>query len=150
MDKIEPKESVISFLNYIIKDLTFSANPNFKPIDDSTIELGLSLSHSAEIDFDTHSAAIGLGCKVSKGPEGNQPFNMAVELVGFFSFNALLEKEQATRLLRINTTAILFPYLRAIVSTITSLSGFGGVILPIFNVQKMFDTEEEKVSALKE
>jgi len=146
MDKVEPKESVISFLNYIIKDLAFSANPDFKPKDDNMIELGLSLSHSAEIDFDTHSAAIGLGCKVSKGPEGNQPFNMVIELVGFFSFSSDIDRERAARLLRINTTAILFPYLRAIVSTVTALSGFGGVILPIFNVQKMLDEQGEALA----
>jgi preprotein translocase subunit SecB len=149
MDKLEPKESVISFLNYIIKDLSFSANPNFKPLDNATVELVLNLSHSAEIDMDTCSAAIGLGCSVSKGPEGNQPFNMQIELVGFFSFSSGVDEAQATNLLRVNTTAILFPYLRAIVSNITALSGFGAVILPIFNVQKMFGAEADKAPAVK-
>ena len=149
MDKLEPQQSVISFLNYIIKDLSFSANPDFKLMDNNTVELGLNLSHSAEIDFDTRSAAVGLGCKVSKGPEGNQPFNMEIELVGFFSFSPGIDEAQAGNLLRVNTTAILFPYLRAIVSNVTALSGFGGVILPIFNVQKMFDAQEGKVPIAK-
>jgi len=67
---------------------------------------------------------------------------LEIELVGFFKFETTLEPERIEKLLRINATAILFPYLRSIVSSITANSGFQTLVLPIVNIHKMLEQQE--------
>ena len=47
-----------------------------------------------------------------------------------------------------NALAILFPYVRSIVSCITAQSGRNAVILPTVNIARMFEESEEDKSKL--
>lgn len=52
--------------------------------------------------------------------------------------------ERIEKLLKINATAILFPYLRSIISSITANSGFQTLVLPVINVHKMLEQQEKE------
>jgi len=67
-------------------------------------------------------------------------------LIGFFKLETTLEPERIEKLLRINATAVLFPYLRSIISSITANSGFQTLVLPIVNIHKMFEQQEKEES----
>lgn len=133
MDK--PIKSVLTFDNYIVRRILFEANPDFKPNEKITVEMGFS--HEFEFDLDQNVAAVCLGCNIFKERNENYPFSLEIEIVGFFKFETTLESEEAERLLKVNGTAILFPYLRSIVSSLTADSGFQPLILPVMNIHKM-------------
>jgi|GEM_PF-1151775 len=87
---------------------------------------------------------------------GGQPANTLVELVvdyfGTFSFvlddtaDLQKEREEIVELLRVNGTAILFPYLRAAVTSISAAAGIvPPFVLPTVNVFKLLDTTESSI-----
>lgn len=135
-------KSVLTFDNYIVKRILFEANPNFEPGE--KIPLEVEFFHGLDIDLSENIAAVDLGCSIFKECKNNRPFSLEIELVGFFKFETTLEPERIEKLLRINATAILFPYLRSIISSITANSGFQTLILPIVNVHKMFEQQEKE------
>ena len=47
-------------------------------------------------------------------------------------------------MLEVNGTAILFPYLRSIITTITSSMGIQPIILPTMNIVKMIKEKKNK------
>lgn len=51
-------------------------------------------------------------------------------MVGEFVFNNEIAKEMLGGLFCINAPAIMFPYIRAYISTLTALSGIDTVIVP--------------------
>lgn len=56
-----------------------------------------------------------------------------IEITGYFDINPDTEEDQVEHFLVQNGTAILFPYLRAIVSFVTSLDNDNAIILPTIN-----------------
>lgn len=71
-------------------------------------------------------------------------FSVFVSIIGTFEFDSDLVEEAKTRFFKINAPAILFPYIRAYISTLTSLSGMVPVILPTINMAEAMKKMEEK------
>lgn len=57
-------------------------------------------------------------------------------LKGFFEFDNDLSDEAKDNFFNVNGPAILFPYLRAYITALTSLSGIIPIILPTINLAK--------------
>ncbi len=54
-------------------------------------------------------------------------------------------------LIKLNGTAIVFPYLRSIITNITANFGIDPIILPVFNIKKMIENQKiEKLWEQKE
>lgn len=60
-------------------------------------------------------------------------FTLSAEVGGLFHLDSDPDKEELDRLRRINCPAVLFPYLREIISEITRRGGFDPVYLPPMN-----------------
>lgn len=59
-----------------------------------------------------------------------------VTMSGLFEFDRDLNDKQKRDFFETNAPAILFPYIRAYISTITSLSGITPIVLPTINLSK--------------
>lgn len=138
---MEKFKSVIEFNKYVIEKIIFTVNKNYKPSDN--INLEVQFKYRFDYKSEERIAVIELGCNIFKDLKENHPFSLEVELIGFFKYAAELEKEQLEMLLKVNGTAILFPYLRSIVSIITVNSGFDPIILPVINVHKVFEQDNK-------
>ena len=57
-------------------------------------------------------------------------------LEGFFKFNSRLDDEMIEQFFNVNARMILYPYCRAIISSITSFDSPNSVLLPIINFQE--------------
>jgi preprotein translocase subunit SecB len=57
-----------------------------------------------------------------------------VSATGSFEFDGDLSQEERSAFFNTNAPAILFPYVRAYIGTLTSLSGMNPVILPTLNL----------------
>lgn len=65
------------------------------------------------------------------------PLDIKISLSGIFDISSVPE-ESRDDLLNITAVQIMFPYLRSILSTVTSGSLFPPIILPIIDVRKAF------------
>ena len=59
-----------------------------------------------------------------------------IKTQGFFEFDSDLEQKEKDVFFRTSAPAILFPYIRAYITTLSSLSGVKPVILPTLNMSQ--------------
>ncbi len=67
----------------------------------------------------------------------NKSFNIEIDAVANFSFEKNIELSNLDNYFYVNAPAILFPYIRAYISALTTLSGFEAINLPTLNVTKI-------------
>ena len=72
-------------------------------------------------------------------------FSVFASIIGFFEFDSDLDSVAKDKFFKINAPSILFPYVRAYISTLTSLSGITPVILPTINMVEVMKELEENV-----
>lgn len=66
--------------------------------------------------------------------------SLQISILGFFT---VYDKENASEYLRVNGSAILFPYLRMIMSLVSSLDNENAIVLPAINTNSF--TEEKQM-----
>jgi len=64
----------------------------------------------------------------------NKSLNINLKIEGHFEFDKDVNDEALDSFININAPAILFPYVRAYISTLTALSGITPIILPTINL----------------
>lgn len=67
----------------------------------------------------------------------DKSIDISVKIVGKFEFDSDLEDSQKKIFFQKNAPALLFPYVRAYISTLTSLSGINSITLPTLNLSNM-------------
>ena len=134
--------SKLRFNSYLVKDINFVLNENYESYED--LELDLQFNHEIQLDYEGKKAIIILECTVFENYiENNFPFKLEVGLVGFFEFDTDLSEKETEVILETNGTAILFPYLRTLISTITTNACIPPLIIPTMNISKMIKFHEE-------
>lgn len=138
MEKRESTISSLRFINYIVNDVKFKSN---RIQDDKKFwKLTFDITNSTKVNKKRDKMEIILKLNVFKNQE-ESPFNMEVEISGFFE----LEGEDDITRYEANAIAIMYPYLRAIVSTYTASANVSPVILPAINVNAMLKNRKENV-----
>lgn len=130
----------ISFDDYKVKELEYRFNPKFNL--DEPIMISFELGHGYEV----HNGGMNvqMGVKIfDKAEEHGYPFELKIELEGLFSFEGDVDGERFLP----NALAILYPYLRSIVTGYTSLANLQPLILPTINMQQYL--EESKTTNKK-
>lgn len=70
---------------------------------------------------------------------------MRVEYEAYFETDDIITDEFKTSpFVAVNSPAIAYPYLRAYVGTVLTLSGFASIILPTMNFQAMYKAAKEQ------
>lgn len=70
---------------------------------------------------------------------------MSIEYEAFFETDDVITEEfKASPFVAVNSPAIAYPYLRAYVGTVLTLSGFASIILPTMNFQAMYKAAKEQ------
>ncbi|MFA6925269.1 MAG: protein-export chaperone SecB [Bacteroidales bacterium] len=75
-------------------------------------------------------------------------FKVEITSMASFHFSNKIEKKQLNNLFYINAPAMLFPYLRAYISTLTNLSGYDPVNLPTLNISSLGKKLEENTKEI--
>ena len=134
--------SVLRFDKYIVKSISFQANEKCYCMDDQ-VEL--------DFDFDIRSSIeenkliIELSSIIfPNAVTQNYPFEMEVVLKGFFSIDSAYSNVDIS-FFKTNAVAILFPYLRAIVSSYTANANIAPVILPAMNINEYIRKKYQNV-----
>ncbi len=74
--------------------------------------------------------------------------NIEVNVISFFSFDSQIDKDQLKKMFYMNAPAIIFPYLRSYITTLTVLSGIDPVILPTLNLSSLGKELEENTTEI--
>lgn len=128
--------SVLKFNNYIVNEIKFKSNEKFVLGDNGT---SVDLNIVPKIKTNKKNMDITLVTEIFKGAEEhNYPFEMTVSLTGQFE----CEGEAPEKFVK-NAIAILYPYIRAIVSTYTASANVNPLILPAINVNKLIENNKE-------
>lgn len=135
-----PKRSVLQFVNYTVDEIHFKMIPteNGEKQFEFEPKFGRKLNNLGNSKYD-----FSLSVEIDSKEDHPMPFEMAVTLTGHFLLKEEeddpISDEMKKTLLMNNTTAILFPFLRSIVATVTSNANMSALILPVMN----FSTDKQ-------
>lgn len=125
---MEKETAIFRFLDYrIIKSLIELHPEN----GETSSKLSVSLGVPENINISGNNITYPMNVSIQ---DENNVLNIEVNIVGNFEINK--DTEDLQSFIEINAPAILFPYIRAHITTITSLSGIKPVILPTLNMTK--------------
>jgi len=145
-------EGIIKFSGFRVEKISY----NFKAMDSEistekasiSPEFMLRLVHKAtESEQDTKKFFnILFGVRVGFNEDENIPFSSEVVLRGFYRFSSEdaegYEITDMNKFLLTNGCAILFPYLRAALTDVTSKSNHNPIILPTINFHKFIENRD--------
>lgn len=135
---MEKYESALKFEKYIVNEIHFITNKDFKS-EDNKIPLNLKISKKTEIEENNHMK-INLNVNVFKGArEYNYPYEIEMNITGYFS----AQGEKVERFEK-NAIAILYPYVRSIISTYTANANVTPLLLQAINVNKLIEQQSKE------
>ena len=125
----ENNDPVISFENYFINEMKFRKSSD----EDEKNKFGINIS------IDENKKFVKL--KVILSTERDL---IEVVMIGEFKFSDKIKEEEKTKFLKINGAAILYPYVRAYISNISSFDKEAlPIIIPTVNFQQIYENDEE-------
>lgn len=125
----------LTFENYQVGKMVYEKNIFF---DFENNEIDLEPIFNVEINKTNEEAVVHIDFKVGSNKEEEYPFLIEVGINGLFVYNdEEAEGIEFEEFLKTNAIAMLFPYLRQIVSNLSSQSNeFPTFILPVMNVSR--------------
>ena len=143
-------KSVLEFKNYIVKNIDLKLNEDF---DNEGEAISLDLNVGRQIEYiaipEGTKILTGLNIKIfDKAKENNYPYELEVSIVGEF-FTKNTNEAEVKLFAELNSVTILFPYLRALVSTITTNANLPTLVLPAINVNKLIGNNDDCDMELK-
>ncbi|MGO4270352.1 hypothetical protein AB4Z22_10960 [Paenibacillus sp. TAF58] len=131
MDEIT---SFLRFNDYYIEESIFRRNTNSKS---KKMELKLNFEVKANISENKDRATIKITCFLfdENFNKGQAPFYIKCTIVGTFECSDDVNIEN----FELNAMAILLPYLRAFITTLTAQAGISPVKIPAINVFSYFN-----------
>jgi len=136
-------KSFISFESYQVLEMEFVLNPAFVP-DKNNIQLEPTFSVSHHYFTDpVNGVEVTLGCELFDKDFSNtdKPFYLNLILKGLFTIETENKEQISLDIVKdvsfANTVAILFPYLRSSITSITATANVDPLILPTININNL-------------
>lgn len=132
--------SKLIFKNYVVEKVEFEANFEYSGKDRK-----IDFDFNSNYTFDNNNFILNLETIVfPKSKINDYPFTMKVKLVGLFEVESGTTEKDKIDFAEKNSIAILFPYIRALISVYTSNANIGAIILPPINVVKYLQDKKLK------
>lgn len=130
---MEQYKASFQLVEYIVNKAEYNMNSNFIPSEDESLEVNFDIE--AIISYEDNADYITLKSTVGDSENNNCPFLINVEITGIFEFDG--DDNSREQFLKTSGTAALFPYLRSLISEMSSISN-------IFPIKSQFVNEEER------
>ncbi|ETA74457.1 protein-export chaperone SecB [Ligilactobacillus equi] len=130
--------AVLNFDNYQVKSMSYKRNDKF---GGQLEEAVLKVTPKRHISINGDDIQVSLSVCIGSLSDQKSPFELNCEIIGHFTYDASSDTEKVgvDTLVKKNAVAILYPYLRMLISNLTvSTNEFSGYILPTVNVEKFF------------
>lgn len=133
--------AIISFEDYVVDKSVYHSNPEFESRREDG-GLVVPISFSAEVGVDKTEEKsyviinVNLGTATNPDEIPDIPFICEVSIRGIYGYSSsdFENEEELKQVLGGNAVAILYPYVRAYISTLTNLSNqFPAYTLPVMN-----------------
>ncbi|MBD9146311.1 MAG: protein export chaperone secb [Bacteroides clarus] len=115
------------FLRYNIIKSSIEIDDNKVVNEDLTVEFSQEGAECIENNLYKHTLGVDIIDK-------NNVMRIKVVVIGLFEFDRDIDEKLKSTFFNSSAPAILFPYVRAYVTTLTGLSGVNPVILPTLNL----------------
>lgn len=125
------KKSEFQFDGYKVTKSLFE----LENVSDSNVELIINIKPSGVLDKENASFFLKLSTFIS---DKSKILNIEVETVGFFTYS-IENNDDLEKFLYMNAPAILFPYIRSYISTLSTLSGLSPIVLHTLNLTSLKD-----------
>lgn len=122
------------------------------------LNINLKFNQRVQGSLSERLAKISLTCALSvREPEEKSEqardnlCEILLDYFGLFTFvideavDIEKEKEEIKALLSVNGTSVLFPYLRATITSITASAGIDPIVLPTFNIHTLLERSSSSV-----
>lgn len=136
----QTKRSPFLFKAYTIQESYISRKPIKKKGEFSII-----VTPKGKINKQNKTFQLDLIVEIS---ESNERFKCRVHGIGIFEFKNVTDKSALSNYFYVNAPAILFPYIRAYIAALTSLSGLEPVHLPSLNLTKLAKSLEKDTTEI--
>lgn len=131
-------ESVLRFENYIVKSVNFRIN-DLNNDNKNSWNLDFDVNSNIKYNEERNKMQVELSVEVFKDVD-DAPFYIDATIVGNFE---MLGKEDISKF-KANAIAIMYPYLRSIISTYTAASNVNSLILPAININAMLEDKQKR------
>lgn len=136
--------AILEFENYVVNTMSYSKNENF---DRQNSEINLKPAISADFNKKDDIINVKLTVLIGSLEDKKKPFRIECEVIGKFKYNTDKNDTEISEesIIKNNTVAILYPYIRQLVSSLTQQSNeYPSYILPTINVAKALEKEDQK------
>ncbi|MDA3732881.1 protein-export chaperone SecB [Niameybacter massiliensis] len=130
--------SKLRFINYVVNKVEFYMNPEFEG-DCATLDFKVD-KEIAFLEDAENTTLVTLKADIfPNASKQNYPFSMKLEITGFFEIENGTSDYEARILAEKNAISILFPYLRAMVTTYSCNANVEPIIIPPINIHKLVE-----------
>lgn len=107
-----------------------------RSVHEPSKKLSLEFTPKGIINREEATFQLQLGVKIV---DENKSLNIEITAIANYTFSDKLGLDNLSSFFYINAPALLFPYIRAYISTLTNLSGFEPINLPTLNMTGLGD-----------
>ncbi len=134
--------AVLEFKNYSVEEINYKKNGLYK-----NNKNGINLIPKIKVknNFDDDKIMVTITINIGSLDNENSPFTLNVSVTGDFVYHSEEDRDDVgvDTLVHKNAVAILFPYVRTVVSSITKESNdYPALILPTINVAQVLAEQE--------
>ncbi|SHJ99661.1 preprotein translocase subunit SecB [Hathewaya proteolytica DSM 3090] len=132
------KNSVLKFTDYVVDEIIFKNNYSDEESFNIDFDIDSNVNFKDETNFELHMVV-----ELFKSLDIS-PFKMRVKVTGFFQIESM-EAGKKENFVKQNAVAILFPYVRALISNYTALCNVPPLILPPINVVEYIKNKSSEI-----
>ncbi|MEH6888453.1 protein-export chaperone SecB [Bacillus sp. JJ864] len=126
----------LQFKDYHVMNMSYKFNPYNAEEENLSPDFSYNIQKNSE---DPKQAIVSLTFHIGDETLEDSSIYVSVTIAGEFEVFDEDDEEQIDMLYKVNAIAILYPYLRSIVSEITSKGTSSPIILPTMNIAAMFN-----------
>jgi preprotein translocase subunit SecB len=135
-------KSALKFSNYAVNEIHFNLNSAYTKNESNQVPISFDMDKSITYDEAENSALLTLNVRIFENAKGNNyPFQFNVITTGYFQV-ANIHDQKERNLVETNAIAILFPYIRALITSFTANANIPPLILPPINVVKFMQDKD--------
>lgn len=113
--------------------------------EESSKKINLDFAPKGFINKNDSTFQLHLGVRIE---DENKSFLIEINAIANFVFENKEGLDNLSKFFYVNAPALLFPYIRAYISTLTNLSGFEPINLPTLNMTRLGEDLKNNTSAI--
>ncbi len=130
----KPKTAKVNLNEINLIDLEFKENPSFK---ETANQINVAFRIGIKHKLIKRNLLCLTNQRVIVFPELEiSPFSLTVEMQGTFSVEKEEELDDLEEFCKLSAPSVMFPYIRSIISDLTSKSAYPTLDLPLINMEK--------------